>query len=338
MSTENKVPQHLQFGGLAEIRAPKAIKAVDNLTASKILLTNGSKDVVSSTLAESDIVTASNTKTFTNKTFDANGTGNSISNLEVADFASGVVATDLDTTFSDDSKIASAKASKTYIDAEVAGAKSYADGLVVGLLDDRGNYDASGNAFPSSGGSGSAGAILKGDLWTISVAGTLGGHAVTAGDVVRALVDSPGSTASNWAITENNFGYVAENSANKSNNIASDTGSTTKYPTVNAVEVAIAAAISGAGSYATTYVDFQDTDFVSGTDDVLTIAQSDHDVTGEFACIFYELGTDGSNPIHTKLNVAEIIDHTGAIILSLPLGAKFSGRAALIPLTTAVSI
>ncbi len=40
-------------------------------------------------------------------------------------------------------------------------AKAYADGLVVGLLDDRGSYDASVNTFPASGGSGTAGAILK---------------------------------------------------------------------------------------------------------------------------------------------------------------------------------
>lgn len=36
-----------------------------------------------------------------------------------------------------------------------------------------------------------------------------------AGDVIRALVDTPGTTAANWAISENNFGYTAENSANK---------------------------------------------------------------------------------------------------------------------------
>lgn len=94
-------------------------------------------------------------------------------------------------------------------------AKSYADGLVVGLLDDRGNYNASSNAWPSSGGSGTAGAILKGDLWTISVAGALGGVAVGVGDVIRALVDTPGSTAGNWVITENNLGFVPENSSNK---------------------------------------------------------------------------------------------------------------------------
>jgi hypothetical protein len=82
---------------------------------------------------------------------------------------------------------------------------------VVGLLDDRGNYSASGNTFPATGGSGTSGAILKGDLWTISVAGTLGGTAVSVGDVVRALVDTPGQTSTNWAIAENNIGYVPVN-------------------------------------------------------------------------------------------------------------------------------
>lgn len=99
------------------------------------------------------------------------------------------------------------------IDTNTYATQAYADSLVVGLLDDRGNYSASGNTFPASGGSGSAGAILKGDLWTISVAGTLGGHPVTVGDVVRALTDTPGQTDANWAISENNFGYVAANAA-----------------------------------------------------------------------------------------------------------------------------
>jgi hypothetical protein len=52
-------------------------------------------------------------------------------------------------------------------------AKTYADGLVVGLWDDR-NYSAATNVFPSAGGSGAGGAILKGDIWTISAVGTLG--------------------------------------------------------------------------------------------------------------------------------------------------------------------
>ena len=51
-----------------------------------------SGDIV--TLAiDSTVTTASSTNTFTNKTIDANGTGNSITNLEVADFAPGVIDT-----------------------------------------------------------------------------------------------------------------------------------------------------------------------------------------------------------------------------------------------------
>jgi hypothetical protein len=79
---------------------------------------------------------------------------------------------------------------------------------IVGLFDDRGNFDASVNAYPSSGGSGTAGAILKGDIWRISVAGTLPtGLSVQVGDFVRALVDTPGNTQANWAIAE---GFVPD--------------------------------------------------------------------------------------------------------------------------------
>lgn len=111
--------------------------------------------------------------------------------------------------------------------------KSYADALVVGLIDDRGSFDASGNAYPSSGGSGSAGAILKGDLWFISVAGTLGGVAVEIGDSVRALADSPGQTASNWSVLQANLTYVPENVANKATGFG--TLNNTLYPTTQAV-------------------------------------------------------------------------------------------------------
>ena len=65
------------------------------------------------------VVTASSTTTLTNKTFDANGTGNSISNIEVADFASGVVDTDLSSVSASDDTLASAKAIKAYVDSQV---------------------------------------------------------------------------------------------------------------------------------------------------------------------------------------------------------------------------
>ena len=66
------------------------------------------------------VVTASSSDTFTNKTIDANGSGNSITNLEVADLASGVLDTDITSVSSSDDTLASAKAIKTYVDAQVA--------------------------------------------------------------------------------------------------------------------------------------------------------------------------------------------------------------------------
>ena len=64
-------------------------------------------------------ITASSTSTLTNKTFDANGTGNSISNIEVADLASGVLDTDLSSVSASDDTLASAKAIKSYVDSQV---------------------------------------------------------------------------------------------------------------------------------------------------------------------------------------------------------------------------
>lgn len=120
--------------------------------------------------------------------------------------------------------------------------KAYADSLVTGLLDDRGNYDASSNLFPSTGGSGSGGAILKGDIWFISVTGTLGGTSVAVGSSVRALVDSPGQTSSNWSILNVGVGYTPENSANKSSSYT--VSSTTTYPNTKALVDGLASKIN----------------------------------------------------------------------------------------------
>lgn len=107
--------------------------------------------------------------------------------------------------------------------------KDYADGLVVGLLDYRGAYDASVNTFPATGGSGTAGAILKGDMWVISVAGTLGGAAVHVGDSIIANADAPGQTAGNWNTLNANVAYVPEDAANKVTSL-SGSSTDTQYP------------------------------------------------------------------------------------------------------------
>src|SRR6056300_464890 len=69
---------------------------------------------------DATVATASSSTTFTNKTIDANGTGNSITNLEVADLASGVLDTDLSSVSASDDTLASAKAIKAYVDTQTA--------------------------------------------------------------------------------------------------------------------------------------------------------------------------------------------------------------------------
>lgn len=131
----------------------------------------------------------------------------------------------------------------------VKAVKTYADSLVVGLLDDRGNYDASSNTFPATGGSGSAGAVLTGDLWFISVAGTLGGVSVPIGASVRALVDAPAQTSGNWSILNVGLGFTPENVLNKSTDVATDAASDVKYPSVKAVKDYVDANVGGVSVY-----------------------------------------------------------------------------------------
>ncbi len=132
----------------------------------------------------------------------------------------------------------------------LSSAKSYADSLVVGLWDDRGNFNASVNTFPTAGGSGTAGAILKGDVWTINVVATSGpliGYPI--GTIIRALVDTPAQVGSSWSITGVGMGYVAENVSNK---VTTITGASTdvQYPSAKLLYDQLALK-QAAGTYST---------------------------------------------------------------------------------------
>ena len=100
-------------------------------------------------------------------------------------------------------------AASTTIPPSVNAIKTYTDGLVVGLLNDRGNYTpdvVSPGDYPSSGGSGVGGAIQKGDIWFIDGIGFLGTTPVVVGTSVRALVNNPSPTTdSDWDILDASF-------------------------------------------------------------------------------------------------------------------------------------
>ena len=72
---------------------------------------------------DQDAAIASDTLTFTNKTFDANGSGNSLSNVEVADFAGSAIITESEGIGSNDNdtSLPTSAAVKDYVDATVAG-------------------------------------------------------------------------------------------------------------------------------------------------------------------------------------------------------------------------
>lgn len=124
-------------------------------------------------------------------------------------------------------------------------AKTYADGLVVGLWDDRGSFDASVNTYPTTGGSGAAGAILKGDIWTINqvaVSGPLVGYAV--GTNLRATVDAPAQVSAKWAVTEVGLGYVPYNSTNPAGYISGNEVVTVSGDAIGSGTTSIALTVS----------------------------------------------------------------------------------------------
>jgi hypothetical protein len=99
--------------------------------------------------------------TLTNKTIDANGTGNSISNLETADLAAGVLNTSSSLAGATDAQVPSALAVKTYSDTKVTGPGSATDDAVV-------RFD------------GTTGAIVQNSVVTIGDTGIVAGSSIDA--------------------------------------------------------------------------------------------------------------------------------------------------------------
>jgi len=127
----------------------------------------------------------------------------------------------------------------------VKAVKDYIDSVTVGLLQDNGQYDPTITSdYPTSANTLSGGPIQVGDLWYISVNGTINGNAVLVGYSVRALINAAGPTTdADWAIANVGIGFVPENSANKSTDGTFNSGvpSSVLFPTQSAVATYIAA-------------------------------------------------------------------------------------------------
>jgi len=150
------------------------------------------------------LVGRATTDTLTNKTIDANGTGNSITNLEVADLASGVLDTDLTSVSASDDTLASAKAIKSYVDTQVATANELSE-----LTDVNITTPADGSLlFYDTGTSKWIDNVVSGD---ITIADT-GVAAIGSGVIVNADINASAAIDAtkihDGSISNTEFGYL----------------------------------------------------------------------------------------------------------------------------------
>ena len=181
-------------------------------------------------------ITASSTSTLTNKTFNANDTGNSITNIEVADLAAGVLDTDLSSVSASDDTLASAKAIKTYVDSLSLGLQNVADDTTPQL---GGNLDLNSNDVTGTGNINISGNITaSGNLTINGTTTTLNTTNTTVTDNLLELNSGVSSNANDSGIiiergsTGNNAIMAWDESADKfifgtTTATASDTGNLT---------------------------------------------------------------------------------------------------------------
>ena len=182
----------------------------------------------------------SRTKTLTNTTIDADGTGNSITNIDnaniksganidlsklavdplaranhtgtqlhttISDFDTGVQANRLDQMAAPTGDVALNSQKITGLTDGVASTdavtKGQLDTAVASDITLKGAYNANTNS-PNLDNSPSAGTIDKGDHYVVSVAGTFYTESLQEGDSLIAEVDNP-SALTDWIITNNNL-------------------------------------------------------------------------------------------------------------------------------------
>ena len=170
-------------------------KSIQDYTGGAGLLKSDANGVVSPAIVATDYVTGASTNALTNKTFDANAAGNTLSNVEVADFAAGVVNATTTLTGATNSQLPTALAVKTYADNLLAAN----DALIF-----KGGIDASTNPNYPAGNAG--------ETYRFTVGGLIGGAAgvaVQAGDSMTCALDASGAgtqaaVGANWFIVQAN--------------------------------------------------------------------------------------------------------------------------------------
>jgi hypothetical protein len=197
---------------LTEITAPTTDDLVYVVDAP-----TGAKNPRKCSIANFHAVNDARTKTLTNTTIDAEGTGNSITNIvnanikasaaiatsKIANFDTQVQTSRLDQMAAPTAAVALGSQKITGLADGVASTdaatKGQVDTAVASDITLKGAYNANTNN-PNLDNSPTAGTILKGDHYVVSVAGTFYTESLQEGDSLISEVDNP-SAITDWIIT-----------------------------------------------------------------------------------------------------------------------------------------
>ncbi len=192
------------------------------------LVTNDAGTMRQTTVDTFDTYLAATTKTLTNKTIDVDN--NTVSNIEVDNLKSGVLDTDLSSVAGTDTTLASAKAIKAYVDAQVTASDLDFQGDSGGALSidlDSETLDIAGGTGIDTSGSGNTLTVaIDSTVATLSGSQTLTNKTIDAsqlsGTVANARLDQQLQDVAGLAVTNGNF-IVGDGS-----NFVAESGSTAR--------------------------------------------------------------------------------------------------------------
>ena len=174
------------------------------------------------------LVGRATTDTLTNKTFDANGTGNSLSNVEVADFAGSAIVTEAEGIGSsdNDTSLPTSAAVKDYVDTQITAEDldiTSDSGTIAIDLDSETLTIAGGTGIDSSASTNTVTLAIDSTVVTLTGAQTLTNKSIDAsqltGTVANARLDQQLQDVAGLAVTDGNIivgngtNFVAESGA-----------------------------------------------------------------------------------------------------------------------------
>jgi len=177
----------------------------------------------------------------------------------------------------------------------------------LGLFDDRGSYNPTiTSKYPITGGSGTAGVIMKGDIWTISADGNINGIPVLIGYTVRALIDSPDDEVdANWSISNVGIGYIPLKPSNNLSDVSSQQTALNNVTGVSSAEIGQVLYKNNGGD-----VDWKDSTIVNLSHSLFVDSVFGDDISGDGTILFKYKTLDKISTLTNKWSGTQIATKT----------------------------